>query len=237
MFNEISLLTAWLTGFLGSAHCIGMCGGIVSILTMSLPVQIRQSFWRTLPYLLSYHTGRLISYITAGIIVSSFGAQFKPLFAFQIHLWISGIFIIALGLYLGGWWQILTWLERMGSHWWRRLAPLGQRFLPITGLMPALGLGIVWGWLPCGLVYTALALALASGTVEQGGLIMLAFGLGTLPTLFLMGTAASWLTQLTRQRWFRQLIGGLLILFGTYILLGTLADNHHHIPGAELCYF
>jgi sulfite exporter TauE/SafE len=234
---EITLIPAFLTGLLGSVHCIGMCGGIVGALTMGLPQQVRTSAWQMLPFLLSYNMGRIGSYIIAGMVVGFIGSQIKPLFSSQIHLWISGLFLIALGLYLSGWWQALVFLEKLATPLWRKLSPLGQKFLPVQTLFHAFVLGIVWGWLPCGLVYTALALALASGGTWQGGLIMLAFGTGTLPMLLTMGTTTHWLTQWTRQPIVRQLMGSVVILFGLYLLFSMSHHEVHKIHGVEMCDF
>jgi len=231
------LIPAFLTGLFGSIHCIGMCGGIVGALTMGLPATVRQSTWQILPFLLSYNFGRLSSYVVAGVIVGFIGSQMKPFFSSQIHLWISGLFLIALGLYLSGWWQALVFLEKLATPLWRRLSPLGQKFLPVKTLLHAFVLGMIWGWLPCGLVYTALALALASGGAWQGGITMLAFGGGTLPMLLTMGTTAQWLTQWTRQPLVRQLMGSVVILFGLYLLFNIANHQHHQIHGVEMCYF
>jgi sulfite exporter TauE/SafE len=128
-------------------------------------------------------------------------------------------------------------LEKLATPLWRKLSPLGQKFLPVQTLFHAFVLGIVWGWLPCGLVYTALALALASGGAWQGGLIMLAFGGGTLPMLLTMGTTTHWLTQWTRQPIVRQLMGSVVILFGLYLLFSMSHHEVHKIHGVEMCYF
>lgn len=238
MSIEITLLSAaFITGLFGSVHCIGMCGGIVGILTMGLPPSIRQSQLKLLPYLLTYNIGRMSSYILAGLLVGWFGSQLEPWLPSQVHIWISGLFMIALGLYISGWWQLLTLLEQLGTYLWQRIAPLGQYFLPINSLVRALGFGIVWGWLPCGLVYTALALSLASGSASQGGLVMLAFGLGTVPMLLSIGSATRWLTAFTYQPVVRRIMGSFIILFGIYTLFGFSHSLHHKIQGVGMCYF
>lgn len=236
MFGDIPLfVSAFLTGLLGSVHCIGMCGGIVGALTMGLTEPVRHSPLKLLPYLLTYNIGRISTYVFMGLIVGFIGTLSQQLpFQHDIHLWVSGLFMIALGLYIGAWWQALTYLEQGGAVLWRIISPLGQRFLPIKNPLQAFGLGLVWGWLPCGLVYTALGLALAGGNSIQGGWIMLSFGLGTLPMLFAMGTTAQWLMQLTRRLWVRRWVGALMIVFG----IATLAEIitfHPNIQGMEVC--
>ncbi len=227
MTTELSLISAFITGLLGSAHCIGMCGGIVGALTMSLPDSVRQSYLRLLPYLLTYNIGRLTSYTLAGILVGFLGAQFAEVLPMDnprlVAKWFSGIFMIALGLYIGSWWQILTILEKSGSYLWRKIEPLGRHFLPVKNPLQALGLGLVWGWLPCGLVYGILFFSLSSNSAGYGGLLMLSFGLGTLPMLLTMGATAQWLMRFVQQLIVRRISGALVILFGLFILFGPHA--------------
>jgi len=231
MATEITWLAAFLAGLLGSVHCVGMCGGISGALTMGLPAAVRQSYPRLLPYLLAYNGGRILSYVTAGVLMGALGAQlgagFAPQTAITVGRMISGAFMLALGLYIAGWWNALAGLERLGGTLWRRIEPLGRGLLPPTGLAQALGLGLVWGWLPCGLVYSALAWSLAAGGALQGGAIMLAFGLGTLPTLIAMGAAARWLKLVTRRPRVRQAAGALILGFGLYMLFAPGAHLHH----------
>ena len=231
MTTEITWLTAFLAGLLGSVHCVGMCGGITGALTMGLPAPVRLSYARLLPYLLAYNSGRIMSYVLAGAFMGALGAQMvhviEPQAAINVGRVISGVFMLALGVYLAGWWNTLAGLEKLGGRLWRRIEPLGRGLLPPKGPLQALGLGLVWGWLPCGLVYSALAWSLASGGAMQGGGIMLAFGFGTLPTLIAMGSAARWLKQVTRMSRVRQVVGVLILAFGLYLLFAMGAHQHH----------
>ena len=234
----ITLLSAAVvTGLFGSVHCIGMCGGIVGILTLGLSQQVKQSYFKILPYLLVYNLGRISSYMLAGGLVGWFSSQFQLWLPISVHVWISSLFMIALGLYISGWWSGLVKLEKLGRYLWQRIAPLGQHFLPVNNLFQALGLGIVWGWLPCGLVFTALALSLAAGSALVGGLVMLAFGLGTLPMLLAMGSATQWLTEFTHQPFVRIMMGSLIILLGIGTLFGFSHLIHPQIQGIEMCHF
>ena len=230
MPNEISWLTAFLAGLLGSVHCLGMCGGISGALTLGLPQPVRRSYVRLLPYLLAYNSGRITSYIMAGAFLGLVGSQMvhvvTPHTALTIGRIFSGLFMLALGLYIGGWWTGLMGLEKFGAKFWRYMEPLGRGLLPPKGLLQALGLGWVWGWLPCGLVYSALAWSLVSGSALEGARIMLAFGLGTLPMLLAMGTAARWLKQVTRMQRVRQAAGVVILFFGLYMLFAPGAHNH-----------
>ncbi|ALG67185.1 sulfite exporter TauE/SafE family protein [Beggiatoa leptomitoformis] len=236
---ELYGLSAFLTGLLGSVHCVGMCGGIVGALTMGLPATTHQSPLRLFPYLLTYNLGRLSSYMLSGALVGFLGGQFTEILP-QPHLIgmaISGIFMIILGLYLGGWWQFLSLLEKQGAKLWRKIQPFSRYFLPVKNPLQALGLGIIWGWLPCGLVYTALMIALASGSAWEGSLLMLAFGLGTLPMLLTMGATTAWLNRLTRHIAVRRGIGLLVIIFGVYTLSGFAHPIRYGIHGTNMCYY
>jgi len=225
MTLDATLLSAFLVGLLGSTHCLGMCGGIVSALTLGLRADIRRSPWTIAPYLLAYNTGRIASYMIAGGLVGVLSAQLfglaPPAQANWIARLVSAGFMIALGLYLAGWWPGLQQLEKWGGVLWRRIEPLGRRFLPVDRPFKALLFGLVWGWLPCGLVYTALVWAAASGSAGQGAALMLAFGLGTLPMLLAIGAAAEWLKDFVRQPWVRRGVGLVVLLFGLYTLFAA----------------
>ena len=231
MPTEITLVSAFLVGLLGSTHCLGMCGGIVGALTFGLKDDIRRSPVRLFPYLAAYNLGRIASYALAGALLGLASAQVlrvaPPEQARLLARIISGGFMVLLGLYLAGWWPGLTALERLGGKLWVRIEPFGRRFLPVNHPLKALALGLVWGWLPCGLVYSALAWSLASGDAIQGAALMLAFGLGTLPMLFAMGAAARWLGQVARLVWVRRGAGILILLFGLYTLFASGAHSGH----------
>jgi len=227
--GELSIIAAFIIGFLGSTHCIGMCGGIVGALTMGLPESTRQSPVRLLPYLLTYNSGRLISYAVAGLLVGLLSHSFSNLFQighFPIGGIIGGLFMVALGVYIGGWLQTLGWLEKIGSIFWRKIEPFGRRFMPVKSPIQALGLGFFWGWLPCGMVYSTLAWAATSGSAVNSALLMLAFGAGTLPMLLVMGSLAERLQRFTRFKWTRYLAALLLIAFGLIILIKALGGGH-----------
>ncbi len=229
MIGELSVAAAFMIGLLGSTHCIGMCGGIVGALTMGLPETTRQSPLKLLPYLLTYNSGRLISYSLAGLLVGLLSSSLGEIFQlgrFPIGGIVGGLFLVALGIYIGGWLQTMAWLEKIGGVFWRKIEPFGRRFMPVTSPSQALSLGLVWGWLPCGLVYSTLAWAATSGSAVDSALLMLAFGAGTLPMLLLMGSLADRLQQFTRNRWTRYVAGILLVLFGSMILTKALTGGH-----------
>jgi sulfite exporter TauE/SafE len=216
--QELTLFSAFLVGLLGGGHCIGMCGGIVGAVSLSLPGQ-RPHFG----YLLAYNAGRIGSYTIAGMVAGLLGASgffLNGVLPVEKLLYLlANLMLVALGLYLAGVWQGVLVLERAGSALWKFLQPLSKKLLPLRSVPQALALGVVWGWLPCGLVYSVLVVALASGSMAQGGLLMLAFGLGTLPTLLAMGMAAVRLKALLQKLWVRRVSGLLVLGFGVIGLL------------------
>lgn len=215
---ELTYFSAFLVGLLGGGHCVGMCGGIVGAVTMSLPGQKPKT-----PFLLAYNAGRIASYTLAGVLAGLIGASSfflqHVLPVEKVLYGLASLMLVVLGLYLAGIWQGVLVLERAGTVLWRRLQPLSKRLLPLRSPSQAIALGLVWGWLPCGLVYSVLVAALATGSAVKGGLLMLAFGLGTLPTLLAMGMAAVKLKTWLQSIWVRRVSGLLVLSFG---LLGLL---------------
>ncbi len=209
-------------GLFSAVHCVGMCGGIIGALSMSLPAQVREQRWQLAIFLLAYSLGRIASYAIAGALIGAFGQSLflliSPQYGHALMQWFAAILLIGIGLYLAGWFPRFAMLERVGVPLWRFLEPLGRRFLPVTTLWHALAFGLVWGWLPCGLVYSTLLWSASAGSAGQGGLYMLMFGLGTLPTVLTAGFLTGWLTRIGRQAGVRQSVGVLLIV----IALGTL---------------
>ncbi len=223
MLSDIGLLSALLVGFFGGVHCVGMCGGIVGALTLGLPEQVRGQPAAAWPFHLAYNLGRITSYTLAGALAGGLGAGLLQLTemrqAQQVLQFVAALFMVALGLYLGGWWSGLRYVERMGGNVWRRIEPLGRGLLPVATPTRAFLLGLVWGWLPCGLVYSVLIWALAAGGALQGAQLMFAFGIGTLPNLLLMGVLAAKLGSFVRQPWPRRVAGGLVLAFAMLLLV------------------
>ncbi len=216
-------LAAFLAGLFGGAHCAGMCGGIAGALAIGIQTGGQQSLPVRLLYLLSFNTGRITTYTIAGGLVGALGMLAgDSLAVYRSWMWlriIAALFMIGMGLYLANWWSGATLaLERMGAGLWQRLAPVTNRLLPIQHPSKAVIVGLLWGCLPCGLVYYTLIWAFASGGWLQGAGFLLCFGLGTLPTLLSAGLAANALGQILQSRSVRSLAGFLLISFGLWTL-------------------
>lgn len=217
---ENGLLALFIVGLLGAGHCAGMCGGIVGALSLQAPRQGAAA----LLVQLAYNLGRIASYVTAGLMAGWLGQAAGNLLALQNGLYLfASLMLVAMGLYLLGVTQFLAPLERGGQRLWRRIQPLTSRFLPVRGIAQALPLGLLWGWLPCGLVYSALTTALAAGSAAKGALLMLAFGLGTLPNLLLAGLLLARFTRFAQARVVR-VVSGLLVL--GYGIMGFV--NYFH---------
>lgn len=213
--SEAGYAAIFLVGLLGGSHCVGMCGGIVGALSMQAP-QGRLA----LTAQLAYNLGRIASYTAAGLLAGALGQIAGELVPLQRALYlVASLMLVAMGIYLLGLTQSLTWLENRGQVIWRRIQPFTSRFLPVRGAAQALPLGMLWGWLPCGLVYSALATALASGSAGEGALLMLAFGLGTLPNLLLAGLLLVRFRRFAQARATRVVSGLLVLGYGIYGLL------------------
>jgi sulfite exporter TauE/SafE len=217
---ELSLLTALLAGLLGGVHCVGMCGGIVAAFSF-------RADGSTPPFRLhlAYNLGRVSSYVFFGALAGMLGASLKlaGFLPVQTLLFVlAQIVMILLGLYLAGFNRWVLVFERAGGVLWRGVKPLFQKLLPVRSTPQALLAGMVWGWLPCGLVYSVLVSALAAGSAASGAALMLAFGLGTLPNLLGMGVFARQIQPFMQHVWVRRTAGLTVAGFGVWGLL-TLA--------------
>lgn len=214
---NIDYFSAFIIGILGSGHCIGMCGGITSMLTSALA---KQSPYSKTSLIFSYNLGRILSYSFIGAIVGFTGSVAAkniglPLSGLRL---VSAIFLILLGLYIGQWLMWLNRIERLGKYIWKYLSPLSKNFIPVNSPRKAIALGALWGWLPCGLIYSMLTWSLASGDTVTGALIMTCFGLGTLPALIIMSYSFLQAKTLLTHPMFRKLMALTLIAYGIYTL-------------------
>lgn len=214
---NIDFYAAFAIGLMGAGHCIGMCGGVAAALTLGMPGQERKNRWL---YLLAYNVGRIFSYSIAGAII---GGAFAGMAAYSgyssalISLRLLAAFMmIALALYLGQWWQGITKIERVGQSLWKYISPVAKSFLPLKSPFSALPFGVLWGWLPCGLVYSTLSWAAVSGSAIGGASVMLAFGLGTLPAMLLIGSVAEHAKQVLKNLYFKRASALLLLAYGVH---------------------
>lgn len=232
--HELTFLAALLAGLFGSTHCLAMCGGIATALGTATPGRVG---WQTL----LYHSGRIVSYGTAGAIAGALGAAVG--FAFEVSRWSAllrlgaALIVIVIGLDISlGTSARARWLrapERWGARLWRHLAPARRLPLPAAPRSRALLLGLLWGWLPCGLVYSVLLAAALAGSARGGALTMLGFGLGTLPAMSTLSYAGRWLPP--RDGMMARVLGALLVACGLWTAVVPLAmlsgsRQHHEQP-------
>ena len=213
-----ALATAFLAGLVGSAHCLGMCGGISGLFALHSSVR---GLHRQLPMALIYNAGRLASYAILGFAVAAVGSRFAaltPAVGKPVRL-IAGAVIILIGLQIAFNFRPLGFLERMGAAAWSYVSPIAGRLLPVDNLPRALGLGLLWGLIPCGLVYSMLLVAATSPRAVDGALVMVAFGIGTTPAMLLTGLGAARLAQLMQNRRTRLGAGLLIVMLGILTLL------------------
>lgn len=213
--SEAGYAAIFLVGLLGGTHCVGMCGGIVGALAVQTPGG--RAGW---PLHLAYNLGRILSYTAAGALVGTIGGlglAFGPVARVQLVFYLlASLMLVALGFYLMGFTRSLAFAERLGQGIWKRVQPFTGRFLPVRSVAQALPLGMLWGWLPCGLVYSVLASALVSGSAVRGALAMAVFGLGTLPNLLLAGMLFSRFRRFAQSPAARAVSGLLVLGFGLY---------------------
>lgn len=220
MFPETAtLFGALLVGLFSSVHCIGMCGGIAGLLSAG---HADSTPGRLLSIQLLYSAGRLSSYMVAGAASGALGQLLTGATGLELMRMLlqgaAGVVMLLLGIHLTGWRAPLAGLERAGGRLWRHIEPHGRSLLPIRSARAALGVGLLWGWLPCGLVYSALVWAVASGGAVDGALLMLAFGLGTLPSVVGAGLVGGRLQIVVRAAWMRALAGSMVAGLGLFSL-------------------
>lgn len=217
MTADVLLPAAFVAGFFGSAHCIGMCGAIVVLFEQQADVSIG---WRRR---FAYNIGRLGFYVLLGTIAGAGGAVITKVAGVNVGLvilrLIAGALVIVIGLNLLFNWSATRFLEQAGAGLWRRLAPLAKHVLPISTTPGAFAAGLLWGALPCGLVYSAVALAGASGGPAHGAIVMFAFWAGTAPAMILAGASAARLSAWQAKRSFRVIAGVTMLVIGIMALL------------------
>jgi len=228
-WTEATLGAAFLAGLAGGAHCAAMCGGLVGIASGARARELsRLAWWRRA---LAYNAGRIVTYVAAGAITGALGAaglvlRGTPLVQ-QILLAVMSASLIMLAAYISGFAPIVRTIESAGAILWRRIEPHSRRFLPADSAPRAFGLGLVWGWLPCGMVYAALVASLATADTRHGALLMLAFGLGTLPNLLAIGASFGYITRMARSRVARTAFAVLIAGIGVFgMIMATRSVVH-----------
>lgn len=219
MLNTISCATAFLIGFLGSLHCLGMCSGIAWILSANIEKKTKRSLYL---YQIYYNAGRIFSYILIGLAASLLGFIISDLLNKNTTLFLqlfSGALLINIGLYISGKFQSLKHLELLGFKFWTLLSPYVKKNISIKSPFQALALGVFWGNVPCGLTYSVAIWTLSFNSVYKSCLLMIFFGLGTLPAMLITGVTVSFLLQLKQNKIVRLVSGYLIIALGLWTIV------------------
>lgn len=219
---QAMMLAAFGAGLLGGAHCAAMCGAIVGM-TCS---PAGRPVGRRWTYALAYNAGRIASYVLAGALAGALGQAGMALrggaLAQHLLMFLMGATLLVVALSIAGVAPVTRGIESAGAFLWRRVQPFSRHFLPVGTPLQALGLGTLWGWLPCGMVYAVLLTALASGNAAEGALILAAFGFGTLPNLLLIGAAAGRIRRWMEWRPLRYVASALVAATGIWGMLHVL---------------
>ena len=222
-------LAAITLGLLGSSHCLVMCGGISAALGLGTAPERRSLM------VLLFQVGRVATYMLLGAGLGTLAAGFAGLYdmAFPLLRLLSALLLVSMGLTIANWWPGLVWLERAGQVLWKKIHPMALRHMPVRATPDALILGLYWGFLPCGLIYTALAWTSSTGDPIRSGMLMGLFGLGTTPAMFATGLAAQRLMAILQAQRLRQIAGMLLVIAGTWTGYIALAHANHANHGEQ----
>lgn len=230
----LTIFNAFIVGLFSTLHCLGMCGGIIGTLTMSLPESVRNNNLRLLSYTSIFNLGRLLSYTLAGAIAGAFGQTImeaiSPRYAHLMLQVFATLIMVGIGIHLAGWFPRFNMIEKIGSPLWHKLEPFAHRLLPVQRPVQAFVFGLVWGWLPCGLVYAALIWSTSAGGATHGALFMLAFGAGTLLPVMTAGMLTGLMVRLSHLPNIKPIIGSIIIIMALLSLGMTLQQgvSHNH---------
>lgn len=236
-FGAALALSAAALGLASSGHCVTMCGGVMGAVCGGMSPETRRAGGRRTLMMLAASAGRVAAYATFGAIVGALGGAAEasfPIAGVRLGLRLfAGLLMVALGLRLLGVTWATGWLEGAGGPIFRALRPLIARALPLRSAGVAAFVGYAWGWLPCGMVYGAAALALASGGAAAGAGTMAVFGLGTLPSMLVVGVLAARLAAALGRPWPRRGAGAALVLSGALSIAFALAALSSGGPAAS----
>lgn len=223
MTEPLSLFTALLLGLFGASHCLVMCGGIAATVGAQVKEQRVVSAF-------AFNGGRVLSYTLAGLLVGGLGLWLQSHHhGLMLGLRaIAGVLLLLMGLYIARWAMWLTHIEKLGQGLWRLIQPTASRFMGSHRIRDRFWLGMLWGWLPCGLIYSTLSWVAANGDPINGALAMLFFGLGTLPAMLSSSLASVMLMRWIGHRYVRQVAGLLLIVYGLWTLAAIALPDLAH---------
>ena len=228
--SELSFLVPFSLGLFSTLHCLAMCGGIITALSMGLIAAPSGNTGYALVF--NYNLGRIISYSIAGVMAGTAGMLFTQLTpegsGHRILQIIAGLFLVMLGLHIGGWFPQFKKIEHISARAWQLLQPVGRLFIPVDHWFKALIVGSIWGWLPCGLVYSVLLWTVASADPIIGGSYMFAFGLGTLPGMVAAGILGERMRSILQKNRIKKVAGILILGYGVWSVFVNPVTLHSH---------
>jgi uncharacterized protein len=231
MFDPFVVAVGFSLGLFSTLHCLGMCGGIVSALSCAVPKQVEQNPIKRNGYIMLYNLGRVLTYTLLGWLAGAGGGllfeHVDPDLWHKLAAVIAGLGLLFAGVYLGGWVPAVRRVDLAGRAAWRKIEPLGRRLLPIRSPIAALVVGIIWGWLPCGLVYYALVTAAALPEPALAAVFMAAFGLGTVPGMQTAGAIGGLLIRVSRNSKARNAAAIIIACIGLLTLSLVITDAPH----------
>ena len=239
----INLIIAFNLGLFSSVHCLGMCGGIIGALALGVKQEAQDDALGKFRFSLAYNTGRICSYSVAGAIAGYAGQQvitgIMPESGHMLLQILAAVFLVIIGLHLAGWLPKFQQIEVIGMRIWKYLQPLSRHFLPVVNPGQAFVIGMIWGWLPCALVYSVLLWSMTAGDAYTGSILMMSFGLGTLPGMVTAGIIGGRLQQVLKHKSVRSWAGIIIVIFGVtspfmQLYLHDSKHTHHqqhHISG------
>lgn len=227
---ELGLLaSAFIMGLVGSGHCFGMCGGIGSALGMLN----QEAGGQTLLRLVGFNVGRISSYALAGLVLGTLSfsvGAIAPEAKLALRIF-AGVMLIMMAAYVGRWWMGLTKLEQIGAKLWNIVNPVARQMLPIDTFPKAIAVGLLWGWLPCGLVYSALAWSAGAMDPAWSALLMLCFGLGTVPMMFGASFFAQGISTFLNKAWVRHCLALFLLVFAFWGIFNAIQHSQQGHAG------
>jgi sulfite exporter TauE/SafE len=223
---NLTLVAAFLLGLLASGHCVLMCGGVTAALGIATQ---KDAHGRPRKFLLlGYQLGRVLSYTLAGLLIGTAGGALIAVLDLEHVRWglrvASALALLLAALVMLG--VLRDPGSRIGLKLWPKLAPLGRKLLPVSNFPRALAFGAIWGWMPCGFVYTLLMVAALSAQPLHSAGVMLMFGLGTLPALLATSWGAPRLLALSKREALRRSAGGFLLACAVLTLVAPWLIGH-----------
>lgn len=233
MNNDHLLLAALISGLMSSMHCVGMCGGIASAFSMQFSKKTMTSRQTVLWYTVLYNLARVFSYSMAGLLAGLFSYQVTQSTASSLYFplqVLASVVLILVALNILGLLPFVSYLDRLGRGLTPYLKNVSKILLPIDSPLKAFSLGLVWGWLPCGLVYSMLTVAITTGKVMDSVLVMFLFGLGTLPAMIAIGVLGGFNKQLLQHQGLKYVAAIILLLMAAVPFYTSMTHDHstHH---------